>query len=310
MKKYVRASFNNDTMPSWLKEDKWALKALNQAGIDLANCEFSKTKQGKMGENYVAYLVKGTTYGDNYRPFVWIPGLYGDDTYVEDAPEYNYRAERRVPKSVAIRYMPKKYLNIEDTVYINIAGNKKAPREHYQDPRYDSKGEYAGQYFEPEKTEQWNRETKAYDLTIPAHWSEKGKQTWEGGRYGHNAQRDKSGYIIPDPKQRLKEFYKTEEGRSRRGALASREIEKFFGQLTSLKTEILNDLNNKSVETFGSGYKVLDYFNDAVRYYKNALDALKDRGWGVDPEGAISNINTAKDRLQTARDYLTGKRSW
>ena len=82
MKRYIRASFNNDSMPSWLKEDKGALDALNRAGIDLANCQFSETRQGKIGDNYVVYHITGTRYGSERYPFVWIPGLYNDNNYV------------------------------------------------------------------------------------------------------------------------------------------------------------------------------------------------------------------------------------
>lgn len=308
MKRYIRASFNNDTMPAWLKEDKSALQALNKAGIDLANCIFSKDRVGKVGDNYTAYLIKGTRYGDNYRPFVWIPGIYNDDNYVEAEPEYSYRAGKRVSRSTSIKYMAKKDLTIEDVVYINIASNRKPAKEHYQDPRYDRSGKYAGQYYTPEKTDVYNPETGKWDKTVPAHWSEAGETTYGPGRYSRAQKRDKSGYIIPDPQKRLDEFHQTDEGRSRQGAKASREIEKVFGKLVALKEEILSDMNNStSLDDFGANTSnALSNFRDALSNYKQALSDLSyQNGWGAD--SALNYIERANSSIERAKRNLNGQ---
>lgn len=312
MKKYVRASFNTGTIPDWLRKDKGALRALNQAGIDLANCTFSRERKGRVGDNYIAYLVRGSKDFDCPNPFVWIPGLYGDQDWVPfknwdkkgwDANGHHYGAK----DSAAVRYFAKKDLNFDDIIYINIGDNSKAKKDHYQDPRYDKDGKYAGQYWIPEKQPySWEKDKEVE----PAHWSEQGRTTNTGGRYGKNQKRDKSGYVIPNPKDRLRAFHETEEGRSRRGALAQRKIQQVYDDLVALRDSILGDLNSKTVETFGSNYRALDYFNDAVRYYKDALDNLKDKSWGPDPEGALTNIDYANSRIESAKNVISGKSHW
>lgn len=310
MKRYIRASFNNDTAPDWLKKDKYALQALNKAGIDLANCTFSKDRVGKVGENYTAYLIKGTKYGDNYRPFVWIPGVYNDDEYVDAEPEYSYRLGSRVPRSTSIKYMAKKDLTIEDVVYINIASNRKPAKEHYQDPRYDKDGQYAGQYYTPEKTDAYNSETGKWDKTVPGHWSEAGQTTYTSGRYGRRQKRDKSGYVIPDPQERLRKFHETEEGQTRQAQKASRELETIYDQLTNLKDKLTEDFNANagSLDTFGKNSKAIDYFKDALDAYKQALSFITPKTFGgkeySDPENALEYIERAKTRIRYAEKSL------
>ena len=314
MKKYIRASFNNDSIPDWLKQDKGALRALNNNGIDLANCIFSKEKKGRVGDNYTAYLVKGSKDGDAYRPFVWIPGLYNDDNYVnfENWNKRDWRGNYPAMDSKAIKYIPKKDLNFIDTVYINIADNSKPEKEHYQDPRYDNNGNYAGQYFIPEKEHyEWDP-SKHY--TEPAHWSEQGKTTYTGGRYGKNQARDKSGYVIPDPEERLRKFHETEEGQTRQAAKASRELEIIYGELLKLKDVLIEDFNAQSgsIETFGKNSQSIDYFREAVSYYKRALDDITPKKYGnseyIDAESALDNIEYAKSRINYAKKSLeTGK---
>ena len=304
MKRYIRASFNNDSMPSWLKQDKGALDALNRAGIDLANCQFSETRQGKIGDNYVVYHITGTRYGSERYPFVWIPGLYNDNNYVTGPKEYSYRAQRSVSTSKAIRYMAKKDLTYDNIVYVNVGDNKKAAKEHYKDPRYDSYGKYAGQYYTPEKTDVWNPETRKWDATVPAHWSEGGLDSWR-------EKRDKSGYIIPDPKERLRKFHETEEGQTRQAQKASKELEIIFGQLINLKDRLTEDFNANagSLDTFGKNMPSLKYLKEAIDEYKHALACITVKSYNgkdyyVDPEGALEYVEQAKRSIRYAEKSL------
>ena len=160
MKRYIRASFDN-WIPSWLQNDKHALKALANAGIDLKNATFSTSKTGKSNEQYTIYLLQEPGASRTW-PTVWIPGLYNDNEYFTDSYDGGYKA---------VKYIPKKNLPITDIVYVNIADNAKPRKERYQDPRYDQYGKYAGQYY---------RDTSSWDA---GGWSAQGRTT-SRGRYG------------------------------------------------------------------------------------------------------------------------------
>lgn len=297
MYRYIKASFDN-AIPDWLRQDKWALKALNKAGIDLKNAEFSNSRQGKAKENYTVYLVKGTKDRSRHEPFVWIPGIYNDDRYVGikdwnrrgyDPTTGKYQYGNVVDK--AVKYVAKKDLDIGDVIYININDNKKAPRESYKDPRYaytTSGPQYAGQYFQKAHTN-WKGEE------IP--------DTWET-RSG----RDKSGYEIPNPKQRLRDFYNTEEGTNRRADKAKKQFDGIYAQLKTLKTRLSgmtpkgDDLGDYTA--FRSLGRAYDYFSDAVEAYNNALETIESYEksgysmWGsYNVDQALHSLSRAQSRI-------------
>lgn len=300
MYRYIKASFDN-AIPAWLRKDKRALSALNQAGVDLKKVDFSDVRSGKVADNYVVYLVNGTRYGKAYRPFVWIPGVYNDDESVPAEPTYSYRAGRSLPTSKSIKYLAKRDLDIADTIYINKDANRKPAKERYQDPRAFGKssrhryaggpeGKYAGQYYQ-KPTTNWQGEE------VPGQWV-----TPSG--------RDKSGYEIPNPRKRLQEFYNTEAGANRRIAKLKTQLDGIYAQLRTLKSRLAtltpkgDDLGGyQAYRSLGRAY---DYFGDAVEYYNDALDNIKkyeDKGyeawgtWGI--EAAASSLARAQDRIDS-----------
>ena len=284
MYRYIKASFDND-IPDWLRNDKSALAALNKAGVDLKNATFSEDRVGKTGENFTVYLVNGTRYGDSYRPFVWIPGVYNDSQYVTGPSEYNYRAGRSIPKSMSIKYIAKKDLNIADIIYINKASNAKQPKDRYVDPRnFNTKYQsgYAGQYYKEPRTDWLGEET-------PGQWI-----TPSG--------RDKSGYEIPNPRQRLKDFYRTEAGANRRYNKVKSQLDGIYSQLKTVKSRLAlmtpngEDLGDRdSYRTIGRAY---DYFSDAIEYYNAALDYIKDyEDLGYEAGGSFA-VNQALGDLE------------
>lgn len=308
MKRYIRASFS-ESIPSWLAEDKWAIKALNEKGIDLHNATFSDTRTGKAGDNYTIYLVEGTRFGNSYRPFVWIPGIYNDDQYVEAEPEYNYRAQKRMPKSKAIKYMAKRDINFLETVYVNIDSNRKARKDRYVDPRHDKYGNYAGQRMIPEKT-QLNWDTNEYEVVKPAHWSEKGTLSDEHGRYVYEEpRRDKSGYVIPNPKDRLEKFYNTKEGRDRRVALIRNKLDSTYQELETAQEDVFNAIVPKGTRNDYRKYKSLyDYLDDAVGRYEAALkdfEYIEKSGWEDESDWFSSHsISEALSYLDEVKYYI------
>ena len=276
MRIYVKAAFHNaDQVPFWLKQDKGALSALSRYGIDLYNADFSVDRTGKKADDVVIYcLVPNENFPDRY--VVWIPGIYNDDDYITDPRSRNYKQ---------IKYIPKKNLPIRDVIYINKASNEKQWKDRYRDPRYkykysryDMHGKYAGQYY--------NKPWSGYDgEEHPGYWSNEGLSE----RYGEK--RDKSGYVIPDPKEKLAEFYSSDAGAQK---LAER-IQKAYDDLIQLKT----DLFNIDFKTYGDDYYSTDYrnvlgrFGDACIEYRHLLKEASD---------SRDNEYTRRSSFSTLRD--------
>lgn len=277
MKRYIRASFSS-SIPDWLTKDKGAIEALNQAGVDLHSATFSSEKTGKMGDNYVIYLINGTKDDDELKPFVWIPGVYNDYYLVCQHAKY-------------VKYVPKKDLNIIDTVYVYKSTNMKAPREHYRDPRYEYdvwsdearsrvKSRYAGQYYEDG---QWN--------VRPGRWR---------ANYG-NGKRDKSGYEIPYPEDRLKEFYSTEAGRNKRVKTLRAKLDNIYKQLETVKDNIYNSIRSKGnpedYNQYTYLYKTLGF---AITCYDDAINYLK----RYDEDKADWRLDKASNKLKDAQGFI------
>lgn len=276
MKKYIKASFDNP-IPNWLKADRNALSALNSAGFDLKSIDVTSSPSGR-GKDYPIYLID-----DGYRPFVWIPGIYNDNQQVRNPNSSYYEA---------IKYVPKKYLTISDVVYLSKTDYKKEPdpSRGYRDPRYvydkrsGRRGQYAGQYQE--------RDGWGPDAPL-------GK--WSTGGIKRN--RDKSGYEIPDPQEKLRDFYAAsgDQGAKR---LASR-LEQVYNKLISLKSRIFDiDFTNFGLDYDGNpnysstAYQnILSIFGDTCRNYRLALN-----------NAARAEKSTGKYdrefRIQDALDYV------
>ena len=262
MKYYIKAAFDT-WVPDWLKADKEALKAIANKGIDLKHATFSREKSGKLSDNIVVYYLqekRNSRYSPGYtKNIVWIPGTYHDDEYVDDPYD---------GKSKAIKYISKKNLPIVDVVYINVNEdtNKKPYRARYQDPRYDTYGKYAGQYYtEPSS---WTE----------GGWSKQGRRT-SSGRWGRDQKRDKSGYAIPNPDERLLKFYGSKEGIERLATM----VTQVHDQLVDMKSKLFN----LDFDTFGKDYdgtpsysssayqNILHTFGDMTRDYRIVLHQLE-----------------------------------
>ena len=320
MKKYIKASFDA-SMPDWLRKDRFAIAALNDAGIDLANCVFSREKRGKMGDNYVVYRIhQPSAYQQtklykehnpdaeiSYNDFIWIPGIYNDDRYVGfiDYNKYDYRIHDYRTSDKAVKYYPKKDLNIIDTVYIYKATNKKPKRAHYEDPRYDSNGNYAGQAMIPDEYRGYGENRK---LVEPAHWSRGGSEVSYGGRREEAPYRDKSGYTIPNPKNRLEKFYNTKEGMTRRVGVIRTNLDSVYTQLEDIKDRVFNSILPRGSRDDYRSYSVLyEYLDRAIGYYEGALNLLEKLDkYGISESDWSSsyNVSEALSLLKKAQQYV------
>jgi len=253
MPEYIKAAFDNE-IPFWLRKDKEALRALNRNGIDLKKAEYSINKTGKAADDFAVYCLQ--PYEGHSKLIVWIPGIYNDDEYLDDPYDDKYKA---------IKYISKKNLPIRDVVYINKKSNAKEWRDKYRDPRYtypdNRHGRYAGQYYTPPRTNWRGEET-------PGEWSETGERV----RYGEY--RDKSGYIIPDPKDKLLEFYSSDKGYTR----IKKRLEQVYADLIQLR----KDLFDVDFMSFGEYEGSTDYMNmlnrfgDVCRDYRLCIKRLQE----------------------------------
>lgn len=322
MKRYIKASFSS-SVPSWLAKDKRAIEALNRAGVDLHNATFSTERTGKMGDNIVIYHIKQpSAYQQrasykknnpdaeiNYNEFIWIPGVYNDDHYVSfinydryDPYMHDYRTSDR-----AVKYFSKKELNIIDTAYVYSAGaNIKNPRKSYTDPRYDESGHYLGQQIIPGN---WHWEGNER-VDEPGHWSKQGVYYGRYDRYpSENPFRDKSGYAIPNPKDRLKKFYESSEGMNKRIKIVRKQLDSIYSQLEDAKENIFNFvLPRGEREDYRKYRELYEYLDSALSYYEKTLEKLE-KLERRSSQGALdrwdnSNVEYALGDLKRAQEYI------
>lgn len=297
MKKYIKASFDN-WIPDWLRNDKGALKALSDKGFDLKRSTFQTDPTGR-GKDYPIYLV-----GDGRYTFVWIPGVYNDGYYTTDPYDRNYKA---------VKYIAKKNLPIKDTVYINkVSGeNFKEKKQRYRDPRYqydrgDPHGRYAGQYYmEPSK----------YSDDTEGRWSTTGLRQGFGYR-----PRDKSGYVIPNPQERLLDFYGSDAGMQK---LLSR-IQTVYEDLIDVRSRIF-DVDFRS---FGKDWEgkpdigsttygnMLSRLGSACREYRFALRDIEKMQAAQAPydsyraQEAFKLVQNIERTIQELNKMLETERDW
>lgn len=265
MKTYISASFDNP-VPRWLRKDKEALKALSKAGLDLKSSVFHHDSIGR-GKSYPVYAIKNES---NEDLFVWIPGIYNDEYRVSDPYSGSY---------TAIKYVPKKHLNIVDIVYVSKDAALKPEREHYQDPRYtEGNRTYRGQVYDKARS-RW--------VTF---------ERWRGDKY------DKSGYQIPDPAEKLANWYR--QGKSSK--LKSR-VDKVYQILKDLQARISTmrldaDGPDDSLELFGGWMRsfgsVVDSYRRFLRRYKSPLESGEISSWEA------SSILEDLRRLERDVQYL------
>jgi len=228
MKTYISAAFDNP-VPRWLRKDKDALKALIRAiNIDLKSAVFHHEPIGR-GKSYPVYAIKNES---NEDLFVWIPGIYNDDYRVSDPYSSNY---------TAIKYVPKKHLNVVDAVYVSKDAATKPEKEHYQDPRYtEGNGRYRGQIYNKN-----NDEWTVY-------------HNWRGGRY------DKSGYQIPDPAEKLANWYS-----SGKASRLKERLNKVYQSLKALQSKI----GAMKFEADGDDY--FDSFGGWLRNFGSTVESYR-----------------------------------
>ena len=300
MKRYIRASFS-DSMPDWLKSRLQGKeyrnvvlrnKVLDKYGIAIDRANFSKTKTDN---SIPIYLIDGS-----WGAAVYIPGVNDDDVTVR----VNGR-DRKI-KNVAQSRIPD---YVKDAVYVDLkdsANTFDKKKERYQDPRYsytrnDQRGSYAGQY----KNREYIGDGKYSEEYT---WSETGRRPSNESR-----SRDKSGYKIPSPESRIKDFY------TRFPEKLTAKVEQVYMQILETRDR-LAEVDFKSPLRYGGTRfnNAYHYLGDAIDNYRqllyevDELSSEKHQGRYRDSEWYISSISgriaTIKSRLKDAEQTINDTR--
>jgi len=284
MKRYIRASFD-PSMPDWLKKafnDKYNFntdKFVKRFGVALSDATFSDTPT----ENSVPIYLLTTDYGTK----VYVPGFNDDSTTF-------INGRNRKLGSIA----KSKLDNMaEDVVYMNRL-SAPLPKDHgYQDPRRyynarftDKQGNYAGQY------QRYNGE-----------WSSAGSIGPTEVRA-----RDKSGYVVPDPKEQLARYYDLFPEK------ITDKIEKIYQRLLEVKDKVMSpDLINSPIdrnENF-SITNAMYRLGDAINAYRELLRTAKSvtvedlNSWSKQHliQTVSSEIREISRQLDEAEKYITSR---
>lgn len=261
MKKYIRASISPST-PEWLKSaltTKYG-NALRREFLETAHLALDKANYSptRTSDSDLAIYLIHTDYGDE----IYSPGVNDDKrVYING----RNRALGSIAKAKLSDF-------IIDEVFVDRDDKSSftdRSKERYQDPRYtyrhSPKGEYAGQYKD-----------RPY-----LGGGEYGEETWsKNGRTPSNESRarDKSGYIVPSPESRLKDFY------TKFPEKMTSKVDDLYQELLQLRQEVFDaDINAEPDGYYSTPGSVAAYkeLARAVEQYQDILRTLRMEGAGL-----------------------------
>lgn len=284
MKRYIRASFD-PSMPDWLKKafnNKYAFNAdkfTKNFGVSLSEAKFSDTPAEKSVPIYLLDLGNGTQ--------VYVPGFNDDTTvYINNrARKLGSIAKSKLEDMTA------------DIVYMDRL-SAPLPKDHgYQDPRRyynsrytDKQGNYAGQY------QRYNGE-----------WSSAGSIGPTEVRA-----RDKSGYVVPDPKEQLARYYDMFPEK------VTDKVEKIYQRLLEVKDKVLSSDRINTPVSRDENFSITNAMyrlGDAINAYRELLRTAKSvtvddlNSWSKQHliQTVSSEIREISRQLDEAEKYLTSR---
>jgi len=293
MKRYVRASMSGG-LPDWASR---ALKS-SRYGDDLGNKlvkrynialdKVQTLDHEPDGRSLVMYLMP--KYPGNIT-FVYIPG-------VNDDAEMQINGRWRKAGSVAKSKLPEMALDVA-WIDLDDPNNTFAPRNKYQDPRYsyryNSKGDYAGQY----KRTSYNYDTHERE---DAGWSKSGMTPSDESRA-----RDKSGYKVPRPEEMIQRFYTKFPER------ITDKIDSVYNQIKDTQS-MLTEVDFNSPVRYSSKYRnAYTRFGEAVDEYRQLLNSFGEsqtsdfKRYGREDfiySGLANSIRSIKSDLADVEKYL------
>jgi len=251
MKRYIRSSFDT-SIPDWLKQ------ALTKKYSSLRD---NLIKKYNIALDQARFLYQPTENSlpvyrlvSDFGPVVYIPGVNDNDT-----SSFNRRTRKfgAISKATLQDY-------IANVVYIDLddPSSRFEKKERYQDPRYsygkyERRGSYAGQYKRAPYI--GNGE---YGLE---EWSTFGRTPSNEGWA-----RDKSGYKVPNPEQRIADYY------SRFPERVTLKVDKLYDRMIEVRQELMEADFNKPVRRGESNYfsEAYDSYGRALVAYRSILNSL------------------------------------
>lgn len=253
MKRYIKASISEST-PDWLK------KRLTSGSFNTFKTNFLKrgialdkatyTSEPTSSDDIPIYLLQ-VDYGQT----VYSPGINDDAT---ESINGRYRKLGSIAKSK----LPDMAV---DVVYLNVndPANKAPFKDRYQDPRYSyrysRKGDYMGQYM----MQDWDSEIHDH---VDVGWSNSGKTASNESRA-----RDKSGYKVPSPEERISEYYEKYPNKIRE------KVDSVYEMLLETKKILMDaDFNRPLDDRFYTDNIADAYqkFSRAINDYRKLLSSL------------------------------------
>lgn len=294
MKKYIRASFSEST-PSWLLQDfnrkHWnnlKNRILDKYHIALDKVQYSDNPTS----NSIPIYLLQTDYGNT----VYCPGANDDETIL-------INGRQRKLGSIAKSKLPEMAI---DTVYIELSGDNVAPRkDRYRDPRRTYRyggpdGKYAGQY----RKTKYDRET---DQDLPDGWSNQGLTPANESRA-----RDKSGYKIPSPEEKLEQYY------TQFPEKITSKIDALYDKLIETRQMLLDADFNSPIPDYRSDETNIDYskayrrFADAVNDYRQLLTDMNSDSRFADRSASrfARAARQISERVDEIQKILAGEDVW
>jgi hypothetical protein len=284
--RYIRASFS-PSMPDWLsqylggrKGKKYTDTIARKLGIKLDTAEFSD--HDATGSSQPFYLIETDGFND-----VYIPSINDNDQGTFNG---RFRKYGTLGKST---------LNdrIIDVVYVDMSNRDNLDfGDHYEDPRYN----YDGGSSSYGRFGKHGRYAGQYQLGSGG-WTSGGDSWYEG--------RDKSGYKIPKPEEKIRDFYERFTGKM------SEKIDSLYEEIVELQQDIFSPERINDPNT-GSDYGNAMYrLHDAIDSYKRLLNlvdretgGLKDRKYGYGSYGYQSfaeAVDRVRDSIKDAKKDLS-----
>lgn len=275
MIKVLKEKFKN--LPSWLKPYmKQVTRSLDNKGIDLYNAEYEDASDIKPRDprwktgGILTVLLQDPKSGKS-QLYMWGYDKPESDPLMSDGKWASQHSKSWI---------------IDNAIHIGfIKKNKKPKKDRYQDPRYDNKGNYAGQtYYDYTRRYGYNPEEMP-----PGEWFSK-----------HG--RDKSGYVIPDPAKLISKLYKFNVDNT------AEVLDNYYKKISRIRDKIFKidfrNMQDKGINGWNDDYSELlsslaNVTNSYVRLEKAVNKALT----RISTKASDNDLNL--DEYAKARGYTT-----
>ena len=248
MKRYVHAAFD-PSMPDWLKK-KLGDRFGSFKGTMLRKYRIALDRAQFLPHAASNHSIPIYNLESDYGQVVYAPGVNDDETAY-------FNGRNRKLGSLAKSKLPEM---ANDVVFVDMedTNNTFAKKDKYRDPRYSyrssDRGDYAGQY---------KRAPYIGDGEYgPEEWTETGKHPSNERRA-----RDKSGYRIPSPEEKVANYYMKFPERM------TNKVDSVYERLLEVRSELASADLTVNSSNISRAYR---FFSDAVDEYNSLLSRFDD----------------------------------